>query len=326
MEILNFERLRRAADDSLARAPQNPRRLILLHTAVTVLLQLATVGAGFLLDRGIGATGGLSGLGLRAVLTTVSQSLQLLVPLFLTFWEAGYVFATLRIAKGAPAAPGALLEGFRRFGPLFRLALLRGLIYLLLWFAASNLGSILFFFTPWSRSLMNGVTAVVQEGQALTPELQTQIMALAQEYMPLLLGLALIPFLPLAVFVFYNTRLADLALLDNPQIGAMNALRNSLFLMRGQKWAMFRLDLHFWWFHGLNLIIGVLSYGDVLLPLLGLTLPFSETTGFFLFLVLSLLLQLGLYLLFRNRVSVTYAQAYLALLPPEVRAARENPQ
>ena len=70
---------------------------------------------------------------------------------------------------------------------------------------------------------------------------------------------------------------------------------------------------------------GKMFGADVLLPLCGITLPFSDTVSYFLFLSLSLALQFAVYYFAMNRIAVTYAVAYATLLPKQ-EAEPEVPQ
>jgi hypothetical protein len=79
---------------------------------------------------------------------------------------------------------------------------------------------------------------------------------------------------------------------------------------------MFRLDLSFWWYYLLHALLVAICYGDQLLPVLGIQLPWSKNVGFFLFYVVSLLCQLALYVAARNKVEATYVLAYDALRTP----------
>ena len=62
-------------------------------------------------------------------------------------------------------------------------------------------------------------------------------------------------------------------------------------------------------------MVTVVCYGDILLPMVGITLPWSGTVSYFVFYVLSLILQFVVYYFFMNRVNVTYAMAYESIRP-----------
>lgn len=114
--------------------------------------------------------------------------------------------------------------------------------------------------------------------------------------------------------VFYRLRLVDYSLLEHPKEGAWMAFRRSSWMMRGNGMKMFRLDLSYWWYYLLQAVLSVICYGDVLLSMAGISLPWSGEISFFLFYLLSLVGQFALYQLARNRVAVTYAAAYQALV------------
>ena len=56
-----------------------------------------------------------------------------------------------------------------------------------------------------------------------------------------------------------------------------------------------------------------ISYGDAILPMLGIQLPFNETIGFYLFYFLYLAMLFGIYYFLRNPMAVAYAKAYDSL-------------
>ena len=59
------------------------------------------------------------------------------------------------------------------------------------------------------------------------------------------------------------------------------------------------------------------AYGDQLLPALGISLSFSDTAAYFVFLGVYLAVIFVIYYFLRNRVEVTYALAYDSLRPRE---------
>ena len=92
---MNSKAYHETADRALARASYDPRRLVLIHMGVTCLLSALLLLLDFLLEKGIGSTAsGLSGMGSRAVLSTVQSLLQSLQMAFLPFWSVGYTYAT----------------------------------------------------------------------------------------------------------------------------------------------------------------------------------------------------------------------------------------
>ena len=90
----------------------------------------------------------------------------------------------------------------------------------------------------------------------------------------------------------------------------------SFRLMRRNSIALFRLDLSFWWFYLMKLLVSFLCYGEVFLPMLGINLPFSYEVSFFTFYIASLLVQFCLLYACSNKIQTTYALFYDALRTP----------
>lgn len=310
--------LKCAAKDSLAAAPYDPRKLILIHTGITIAVSLIGTLLNFSISKQIETTGGLGGLGMRSMLSTAQSVLQFLVAVLLPFWEAGYCYATMRMARNKEASPGTLLQGFRRFRPLLRLKLTQGFIYAALGLACFFVGYYIFMLTPLSDPLF----AIIESVELDTTMLQTEILlddatilAMTDAYIPMFL-IWLFLFLIVGSFIFYRFRMATFLILDHPQMRAMETLRMSTYQLRGHLTALFKLDLSFLWFYILDVLFAALAYGDYLLASLGVPTPFSTEAAYFIFLILSLVCQGCLFVLAKNQVDVTYAKFYCATALP----------
>lgn len=320
MDLLDRRGLKNAAGDALAQAPRNPKRIILIHTAVSLGIMLLVAVLDYVLSGQIENTGGLSGLGTRSVLTTVQSILQMVQMVVLPFWEIGYLYAAMKMAVKEPAEPGTLLEGFRRFGPLFRIMLLKGLIFLVLGFVCTYVATQIFVMTPLSTPMLEAMAPVLNDPtlmeSAAGEEALMQVVdqALDDAMLPLLIitGILLcLVYIPIS----YRLRLVNYSVLENPREGALVAFRRSFRLMRGNCLEMFLLDLSFWWYYLLQILINLVCYGDLILSLAGVSLPWSGELSFFLFYILALAGQFVLYFLARNKVEVTYVTAYHVLSP-----------
>ena len=117
--------------------------------------------------------------------------------------------------------------------------------------------------------------------------------------------------------LFYNYRMVNYVIIDKPALGAMAALRESKQMMRGNRIALFKLDLSFWWYYLAMLLATTVAYGDMILAMLGVSLPGPEMLWYFGFYVAYLGVLLAIYVLLRSRVEVTYALAYDAVKPEE---------
>ncbi len=320
MDLLDRRGLKNAAGDALAQASRNPKRIILIHTAVSLGIMLLVAVLDYVLSGQIENTGGLSGLGTRSVLTTVQSILQMVQMAVLPFWEIGYLYAAMKMAVKEPAEPGTLLEGFRRFGPLFRIMLLKGLIFLVLGFVCTYVATQIFVMTPLSTPMLEAMAPVLNDPalmeSAAGEEALMQVVdqALDDAMLPLLIitGILLcLVYIPIS----YRLRLVNYSVLENPREGALVAFRRSFRLMRGNCLEMFLLDLSFWWYYLLQILINLVCYGDLILSLAGVSLPWSGELSFFLFYILALAGQFVLYFLARNKVEVTYVTAYHVLSP-----------
>lgn len=313
--LLDPVQLRVRAHSSL-RQTRKPGQVILLHTGVVLLLSLLLTGVDYILDQQIGTTGGLSGMGTRSILVTIQSLLRLTQAVVLPFWQIGYTFYSLQVARGQSSGISDLMEGFRRFGPILRLkALMAGMSFLLM-LASAYASSFLFMMTPWAMPIlqqMESMTATMMNEQEL---LESFAVMLQDSIVPIMILFGLC-FLAGGAFLFFRFRLAELWLMDHPEGGALKALRTSKRLMQGNWKAMFRIDLNFWWFYLLDLLVSILCYGDVILDALGMEMTTDAFGTYLLFFCLYVWAQMALYWWKRNEVAVTYAHAYLSLLPEE---------
>lgn len=298
---------------ALTRA-RDPQKVILAYAGIAVLLSaLLTVSNGLLSNR-IEGTGGLANFGVRSVLSTAQSILPMLQSVVLLCLEFGYLHAVLRLSRGQYADHTDLKVGFRRFGAILRLTLWQ---YFLMFGAVTILFYLslqVFLLTPWADPLLDLLTPLVSEAGADAAELMDQA-AMGQAYrtmIPLLIiyGIAcclvLIP-------ILYRFRMATYVLLDDPRGRAFAALKTSVRIMKRNGFRLLKLDLSFWWYYLVLLLADVLAYGDVILPMLGVTLPFSDTVAYYLFFFVYLVMLFAIYYFLRNGVEVAYAKAYDAI-------------
>ena len=323
MDIRNRRGLKEAARESLANASYNPTKLVLIHTLAAVALALTVTILDLLLGDRIADTGGLGGLGLRSILSTIQSVLRLANMVLLPFWEVGYIYAAMNIARGKEAGPASLLEGLRRWSVVLRSNLLQIILYFCTGMACYYVSMTVFLMTPMSGSLQTLVAPYLNDPNALLadPALSAAVMEASIPMFLIFLALFVILALPMV----YHFRLVNYALLDNPKAGAFAALRRSKFLMHGDRFNLFRLDLSFWWFYALDLLVTLVAYSDTILQLLGVQLSADPAVIYFGVLVLYSLCQLALYWKFRAPVEVTYAAAYDQLSQPQ-QAQEAQPQ
>ena len=321
MNIRDRRAIHQRSRQILAQAPADPRRVALAYTCITAALALmVTVLSGFFTDR-IANTGGLGNMGLRSLLSTgqtVLPLVQLLVNSCLGF---GYHWAVLRMAAGEEALPGDLAMGFRNWGAVLRLLLFQAIVYGVIGFGSMYLSIYIFLLSPYADPFYAVMEPVLQNTSILNSSIvvdEAMAAAVSDSMLPMFLIWAAV----LVVFglpLYYNYRMSNFCLAENPRRGALAAMIGSKRMLRRNRFALFRLDLSLWWFYGLQVLISLLCYGDVLLALVGVRLPLDPTFAYYFFFVLSLILQIVTYYFFMNRVYVAYALAYRSLKePPQV--------
>ena len=307
MDIRDIRGLKGAAREALASASYDPKKLILIHTGASVALTLILALVDGLLERQIGGTGGLSGVGDRAILETVREVLMYAQLAASVFWQIGYVYISLLILRKKPVGPGDLLQGFRHFGPVLRLRLMESFLYTGVVLGCVYGGGLLFGMTPWAAPLEEAMAVGTQE--ALLQAAQECALPLTAVMSALLL-VVLVPYA-------YRLRMTAFLLMDHPKLGARMAVRNSRVMMHQNRIKLWKVDLTFWWFYALQWILSLIAYGEELLPMMGVTLPLPGGVVNFLCLTICCLGQLALYWWKGNEVQVTYAACYEALLSHE---------
>ena len=320
MEKLDTRRLQRRGAELAGMHRRECRRLVLVYSGVLAAIALGSNGLNLLLDSQMGSTGGLGGLGLRSWLQTGQQILNLVNLFFGPFWSAGFLVAMLHMVRGEAPTPGHLTGGFRRPGRMLGFMAFEFLTVIMLLMSATYLAGMIFAFSPLGSRFAELMGPVMNDPNLISPEGMVNaelipVQALEMAALPMTVLLAVI-FLPAYIWMCYGFRMALYLLMDTP-VGGVRAHFESLRLMRGRKWQMFKLDLRFWWYHLLGALILGVGYLDMILGMLGLPLPMDETAMFFLTLAASCGLQLGLYLWKKCEIDGAYVLAFEQIAHPE---------
>lgn len=319
MTIRDPRRLKKVAAHRLENAP-DAGKLVLIYSGVLTASALLVSVVSHLLGNQISQSGGLSNLGTRSLLSSFQSFLPMVQSLLMLAVEFGYIAAMLRISRSQYTSPSAMKMGFERFWLLLRATLLQSMFYFAACFGGFYLATLVYSLTPLSRPAVELLTPLMEnytDPASLVAAMDTATQLRLMEVSVPLLLLSLVGCLAFLIPVFYQYRMVNYVIVDKPGCSAMYALRESKAMMRGNKLRLFRMDLSYWWYHGLLMLASVLCYGDLLLPMLGIALPFSPTVSYYLFYVLFLALQVGIYWKFRNGVEVSYALAYDSIRPQE---------
>lgn len=321
MNFPDYSSLKQQSRQALARSSHDPRRLVLLHSCMSFLFLLLVTAWDYLLGQSIDSTGGLGGIELRSLLSTIQFLLFAVQLLLIPLWQLGYQSALLRIASGKEATASTLLDGFRNAGPAIRLTLLRSVIYIGIAFFASYASLFVFFATPVGSQILQQLAPMLDSSAAVDPDQLAEIISanIADNSLFFLAIFGLLYAL-IGLPIFYRFRMADFALLEQPNRGALAALRSSYRTMRGNCIGLLKIDLHFWWFYLLDIGILVLGNADLLASTAGLHLPISDTASYFLFFILSQICAIVLYWWRRNEVTTVYVMAYQNLQTPQQKA------
>lgn len=317
MADLNPKQLKNAARQRLSQRQYDPRKLVLIHTGLIVVLNLVVSGLNLYLNQQIGTTGGLGGLGLRSILQTVQTLLGYFSTFFTPFWAAGFLYAMIRVARGQESGPSDLLRGFRRFGRIMSHTLWQILIISTACIAMMYVVCNLFLCTPMAKPFLELIEPMLQNPEILLPDgtLNLELVnvdSLMPAMIPLFImyAVALIPFL---IFLNCQFRMSLFLLIESIERGALGSFFVSVKLMKGHKWQMFKLDLSFWWYYLAETVLSLVLYLDVLLPMFGVVLPIDPTIAFFLAIILYGALELGFHYWKKAEVDTTYATAYEAI-------------
>lgn len=316
MDIRNTRQLKEFSAERLANA-RDGQKIVLYYSLITVAVSAAATALSYVLSQQIARTGGLGSMGVRSALTTAQTLLPIVQAVFLMCLTLGYLATMLRIARGQYASPNGMRLGFDRFWVLLRCTLLKGLIFGGVAMASMYVAIAIYMMTPLSNSVVDILMPLVKNagtsGILLDDVTYAQLMDATMPAM----GIFGVLFLVLAAPVFYRYRMADYLIIDRPATGALAALRDSRMMTKGNRWNLFRLDLSMWWYYAAVLVSTAIGYGDQLLPALGITLSFSDTVSYFLFLGAYLAATFAVYYFLRNRVEVTYALAYDSIRPQD---------
>lgn len=304
---MDVRTLKRTAGRSLQMA-NAPRGLTALHCLVVVIFELILVAISYVLDKGIAGTGGLSGMGTRSVLTTAQMFLQVLLLILLPFWQMGITRMYLLWNRREEATGSGLLSGFRRFGPVLGLKLLQILLLMAVFFVCAQFASTLYTFTPQGAEFMQKMEPYLAEatdyGALLESLPMEEFMADMKPILVVFTALAL----PVGFFVFFMIRMAGFVIMDDEPTRPIRAALRSVKLLRKNMGALLRLDLSFWWYYLLQVLLVALGYADILLLEMGLKMDASLL--FFLAFGVQVVAKLLVAGTVQAKVGTTYAAAY----------------
>lgn len=330
MDIKNPNSIKQTAASCLGAASYNPRRLVLIHSGIAFAFTLLLTLINFIVNRQIAGTGGLSGMGLRSILSTVQMVLQYASTLLMPFWQIGFAAAALAMARKESFGPKIVTKGFQRFPSVLGMLVAEGVVTIAVAFACVYLCSAVFMFTPMAQPFMEILTPALEDSTILsggTIYLDDATLNAAMGAMTPVLIMFVVLYLVVMIPVSYHFRMADFILMDKARCGGLRALVTSVKITRRHCIDLFKLDLRFWLFYVLQVLATLVGYVDMILPTLGIELPMETDMAFFLFYILYIVAQLALFVWAKPMVQTSYALFYDGLQEvPDRKEERPEPK
>lgn len=299
---MTLSQIRQDADRLLKNNNNHFRNLVLFHWAITagasLLLMLFSA-----LSQYIAPEGGLSNMQTQTLISTGLLLLRFFCIIAAPLWDAGLIYAALRLVRCQDSHNGTLLEGFRRFFPITVSFAFRFAIYfatcLVCYFASSIIMSIL----PLPQAIYDELMAFVAAPSTTLSDGIRSFMMIFMAVFSAALCVVLVPKLYLHRQTIYR-------IMDSEPCDGFQSVLYSRNLMKGSRRKLLVLDLSFWWFYLAELAISALSMGNIILPELGITLPISSEAAVWIFPIIALLAQLALYVFAKPRLAAAYALFY----------------
>lgn len=320
MEKLDLRALRQRGAAAAKAHRSETRRLVLVYCAVVAVLTLGSNALNLLLDSGIAGTGGLSGLQLRSVLQTIKSMLSYVNLIFGPFWSAGFLYAMLAMVRGRAPKVRDLTAGLQRFGRVLGYLAFEFLLIVALVTVSVNLAAVIFSMSGWGAEFAEKLVPLMSDPNLLLADGTVDMALIPADVLmagmiPLTI-IMLVIFLPAYVYVSYGFRMA-LYLVVEGSVGGVRAHFESARLMRGYKWQILKLDLHFWWYYALGGLAMLAGYLDVILGLLGVQLLVDGRLLYFLTLGTYCALEFALSLWKKCEVDAAYVLAFEAIAHPQ---------
>lgn len=316
MDIRNIRELKHTAAQRLDQA-SDANKIILIYALLNAVPAILVTVITFCLDLQVDQLGGLSHMGTRSILTTISAVLPMVLNMALLCLELGLLAAMIRIGRGMYTSVQTLRAGIPRFWAMIRTNLLLYGIMFVFGMGAFYLSTLVFVMLPVSNEAMEIMLPLLNAADPVAMIMEAGLEDQLMNALTALFAIFAIVFLVLAAPQLYYYRMANYVLLHNPRAGAMYALRESKKMMRGNRLALLKIDLSLWWYYGLIALAVAVCYGEPILAFFGVRLSMPYAASFFLFYGLSMVILFGTNILFRGKVGVIYAMVFDAIRPKE---------
>ena len=302
--------IRSTAAQKLRNEDSGFHKFVWLHSAAPIAVSGLLVVLTLLSNR-IAPEGGLSNMETHTMITTTLTLLQLAASVAVLFWDAGLNHLTLAFLRGRPIGVASLTKGFSKIGPILGSWIFRWSSYLLRMMVAGTLSSILMMLVPIPTSMYQEFSEFAASPALPLPDSVLIVMGIYLVTYLMVLAVILMP-------VVYRHRLTTYCIMDDQPTGGLRAVMQSSLLMRGNRRKLLKLDLRFWWFYLGEAGVLALSMGSLYIS--------DIAAGSWLFPLLALIFQLGLYLIAKPKMALCYGLFYEQILSAQAEAIEEQPQ
>lgn len=253
--------LKRETAQMLGRQAYDPRKILLIYSAVSFGATLLAALIDMYLSGQSAQAGGLDGLQIRAVLATVSSILSLAISFLSPIWGLGLSFVLLRLARGEETRPKDLTAGFRRFGRGISLYFLTFLMALFISFVAVYVGILLMALLV-NLDELTKILAPFEQLIAENPALLEDPAFLSTLPWEPVISTMLLPLVLMILFIVglslamsYLMRFAPYYIMDTPGVNPAFAIILSFRTVIKHFKTVLMLDLSNWWYFLLMLLI-----------------------------------------------------------------------
>lgn len=266
MQKIHAHNIKKRAITALNDHSSDYKRLVIRHTALSSLFLLVISLIGLLIDKSIVDTQGLDGIGTAGMLKGVYSAFALIGSLLLPFWGVGILYTSTKVVRGQETSFSMLSQGFRRFASFVGYYVIFALILFLVAIVCFNILIVPFSCMPLPENLQSAAmeldfTDAVQVEAFYTENLDQMMMHM----LPFLIVYFSV-FALVTLVLSYRFRMCSYILLDDDKVGAMASFGLSARMTKGERKNLFMLDLSFWWYYLLALLISLIVYlPDVLL-------------------------------------------------------------
>lgn len=258
----------------LIREKKDYKKMVAVHTAVSTGAILLLYLVNLLCDYWMSDLSGLSSMGKMAVLKTIPQVLSVAISVAQLFFVAGLWHLAMQAVRGESSSFSRLTAGFFRLGPLLRYNLMLAVLGFFVCMLSINITPILAMVIPVPRELeeimMQMDKEAIQDLSALLEQLPLETC------LPYFIGVSVILLAVCSgagLFLRYRFLMAGYLLMDNKGMGAMAALSISSLITKGSRTNLFKLDLRFWWYYLLQLLLSAVPILPLVWELTALPLP-----------------------------------------------------